>query len=52
MPTSVDGLISGLNTSNTISQLMAVERQSQTRLTAKRTENDSLIGTPIPLPRG
>ena len=45
MPTSVDGLISGLNTSNTISQLMAVERQSQTRLTAKRTENDSLIGT-------
>lgn len=45
MPTSVDGLISGLNTSNTISQLMAVERQSQTRLTAKRTANDSLIGT-------
>ena len=45
MPTSIDGLISGLNTSNTISQLMAVERQSQTRLTAKRTANDSLIGT-------
>ncbi len=45
MPTSVDGLISGLNTSNTISQLMAVERQSQMRLTAQRTENDSLVGT-------
>ena len=45
MPTSVDGLISGLNTSNTISQLMAVERQSQTRLTAKRTANDSLVST-------
>lgn len=45
MPTSVDGLISGLNTTNTISQLMAVERQSQTRLTAQRTENDSLVGT-------
>ncbi len=45
MPTSIDGLISGLNTTNTISQLMAVERQSQVRLTAKRTANDSLIGT-------
>ena len=45
MPTSIDGLISGLNTTNTISQLMAVERQSQVRLTAKRTTNDSLIGT-------
>lgn len=45
MPTSIDGLISGLNTSNTISQLMNVERQSQVRLTAKRTANDSLIGT-------
>jgi flagellar hook-associated protein 2 len=45
MPTSIDGLISGLSTTNTINQLMAVERQSQTRLTAKRTANDSLIGT-------
>jgi flagellar hook-associated protein 2 len=45
MPTSIDGLISGLNTTNTINQLMAVERQSQTRLTAKRTANDSLIST-------
>ena len=45
MPTSVDGLISGLNTSSTITQLMNVERQSQTRLSAKKTSNDSLVGT-------
>ena len=45
MPTSVDGLISGLSTSSTISQLMNVERQSQTRLSAKKTSNDSLVST-------
>ncbi len=44
MPTSIDGLISGLSTTNTISQLMSVERLSQNRLTAKRTANDSLVG--------
>ena len=44
MPTSVDGLISGLSTSSTITQLMNVERQSQTRLSAKKTSNDSLVG--------
>ncbi len=44
MPTSIDGLISGLSTTNTINQLMNVERQSQTRLTAKKTANDSLVG--------
>lgn len=45
MPTSIDGLISGLDTTSTISQLMAVERQSQTRLTAKKTANESLVTT-------
>ena len=43
MPSSVDGLISGLSTTNTITQLMNVERLSQNRLTAKRTANDSLV---------
>lgn len=45
MPTSIDGLISGLSTTNTITQLMNVERLSQNRLTAKRTANDSLVST-------
>ena len=45
MPTSVDGLISGLSTSSTITQLMNVERLSQTRLTAKKTTNDDLVTT-------
>ena len=44
MPTSVDGLISGLSTSSTITQLMNVERQSLTRLSEKKTSNDSLVG--------
>ena len=45
MPTSIDGLISGLDTSGTITQLMNVERQSQTRLTAKKTANETLVTT-------
>jgi flagellar hook-associated protein 2 len=45
MATSVDGLISGLSTSSTITQLMNVEKLSQTRLTAKKSTNDDLVST-------
>ena len=43
MATSVDGLISGLDTTSTINQLMNVERLSQTRLTTKKSTNDDLV---------
>ena len=45
MTTSVDGLVSGLSSSDTISQLMAVERQSQTRLTSKKSSVESIISS-------
>jgi len=43
MTTSVDGLVSGLDSSSTITQLMAVERQPQNRLVGKKTASESLI---------
>lgn len=45
MTTSVDGLISGLSTTDTINQLMQVERQSQVRLTQQKTNNENVIST-------
>ena len=41
---SVDGLISGLNTSQIIQQLMQLERQPQVRLQAKKATVESAIG--------
>ena len=41
---SVDGLVSGLNTSELIASLMSLERQPQTRLTAKRDGAQRVIG--------
>lgn len=40
--TSVDGLISGLSTSDVITQLMQIERQPQVRLRSQRTAVDTL----------
>jgi flagellar hook-associated protein 2 len=40
---SIDGLISGLNTSTIIKQLMQLERQPQVRLQAKQTTVESAI---------
>ena len=41
---SVDGLISGLNTSDIIKQLMQLERQPQVRLQTKKATVESAIG--------
>jgi flagellar hook-associated protein 2 len=41
---SVDGLVSGLDTTTIISQLMQLERQPQTRLKAKQATVESAIG--------
>jgi flagellar hook-associated protein 2 len=41
---SVDGLVSGLDTSTIISQLMQIERQPQTRLSAKKDAENKTIG--------
>ncbi len=41
---SVDGLVSGLNTSEIISQLMQLERQPQVRLKTKQASVESSIG--------
>ncbi len=40
---SIDGLASGLNTGEIISQLMAIERQGQTRLRTTQTQTESAI---------
>lgn len=40
---SIDGLASGLNTGEIISQLMAIERQGQTRLKTSQTQTESAI---------
>jgi flagellar hook-associated protein 2 len=41
---NVDGLVSGLDTSSLISQLMSIERQPQARLQARRTEVNNTVG--------
>ncbi|MBD3785013.1 MAG: hypothetical protein IE926_19035, partial [Micrococcales bacterium] len=42
---SIDGLISGLNTTSIISSLMTIERQSGSYLTTGKTASQTLIGT-------
>ena len=41
---SVDGLVSGLDTTTIISQLMQLERQPQSRLKTKQATVESAIG--------
>jgi flagellar hook-associated protein 2 len=43
MTTSVDGLVSGLDTTSLITQLMAAEKAPQDRLKAKQTEAKNLV---------
>ncbi|HET7486355.1 MAG TPA: flagellar filament capping protein FliD [Acidimicrobiales bacterium] len=42
---SVDGLVSGLNTSQIIDQLMSIEKQPQQQLQLKKADNNNVIGT-------
>ena len=41
--TSVDGLVSGLNTAQIISQLMQIEAQGQTRLVSRQKQVDAVV---------
>ncbi len=43
--TSVDGLISGLSTSDLISNLMRVERLPQDRLKSRVTQTNTIVST-------
>ncbi len=43
MVTSVDGLVSGLDSAGLISQLMDLERQPQVRLKARQASNQKVI---------
>lgn len=42
---SLDGLVSGLDTTNLVRQLMQIERQPQVRLQSKLTKANSLVST-------